>query len=348
MPEGDTLHRIEAALAPLVGHRVDDLRLPRQGTGASVVGDAVVDVEALGKNLLVTFSGGLVLHTHLKMTGLWHRYGRGEPWRRRADLAVAVIVAGPFQAVCFQAPIARLVPRRRIERELLLPLRGIDVVRADLDVERVLLGLRALPADTALGVALLDQGVVAGIGNVYKSEACFRARLSPAAPLAAVDDVRLRALIDDTAEVMRDNVAALASPGASPAVGHYRYERTTTTGCERGKGPIAVYGRAGEPCFVCGARIVMFRQGPLQRSSYACPRCQPSPPTTSTPSSSSSPSQSLLASSPASASASSSASSSASAATRVAGAAPGAPAAVAGVAPGERAAVVDGRGSDQT
>jgi endonuclease-8 len=282
VPEGDTLHRIEAALAPLVGWRVDDLRLPRLGIGGSVVGDVVTDVEALGKNLLVTFSGGLVLHTHLKMTGLWHRYERGEPWRRHRDLAVVVLVAGPFQAVCFHAPVARLVEARRIERELRLPLRGLDIVREDVDLARVLAGLRALAPQTPLGVALLEQGVVAGIGNVYKSEMCFRARLSPALPLAAVSDDALRALLQDTARVMRANVAVRSSVvvDSSAAVAHYRYERTTQTtraGCERGKGPIAVYGRAGEPCVVCGTAIGMFRQGPLQRSSYACPRCQPLP-----------------------------------------------------------------------
>jgi endonuclease-8 len=291
MPEGDTLHRIEQALAPLLGEVVEAFSLPRLGVGSSVVGDRVVDVEALGKNLLITFSGGLVLHTHLKMTGLWHRYARGERWRRRRDLAVAVLVAGPFEAVCFQAPIARLVPRRRIERELRLPLQGLDLVRDDVDMARVLAGLRALPPSTPLGVALLEQGVVAGIGNVYKSEACFRARLSPALPLSAVDDEQLRALLVDTARVMRANVARRdvvvggvggvgAVDGGSAAVAHYRYERTTRTtgaGCERGKGAIAVYGRAGEACFVCGATIVLFRQGALQRSSYACPRCQPAP-----------------------------------------------------------------------
>jgi endonuclease-8 len=290
MPEGDTLHRIERALAPLVGHRVEAFALPRRGIGGSVVGDTVIDVEALGKHLLITFSGGLVLHTHLKMTGLWHRYDRGEPWRRRRELAVAVLVAGPFEAVCFQAPIVRLVPRRRIEREVQGPLRGLDLVRADVDFDAVLAGLRTLPPETPLGVALLDQGVVAGIGNVYKSEACFRARLSPALPLRAIDDERLRALLSDTAALMRENVAqpdsgtAIAAgtggahAGGSAAVAHYRYERTTRTtraGCERGKGRIAVYGRAGEPCLDCGAPIVLFRQGPLQRSSYACPRCQP-------------------------------------------------------------------------
>lgn len=277
MPEGDTLHRIERALLPLLGEEVLAFRLPRLGIGSSVVGDVVTEVEAIGKNLLISFSGGLVLHTHLKMTGLWHRYARGEPWRRRSDLAVAVLVAGAYEAVCFHAPLVRLVPRRRIERELLLPMRGTDVVRDDFDVEQVLQSLRALPPSTPLGVALLEQSAVSGIGNVYKSEACFRARVSPAKALADVDDDTLRALLLDVSEVMRDNVAMAhgTHPDGSAAVAHYRYQRTTTTGCERGKGPIAVYGRVGLPCFQCGTTIVMFRQGAMQRSSYACPSCQP-------------------------------------------------------------------------
>jgi endonuclease-8 len=277
MPEGDTLHRIERALLPLIGQEVLAFRLPRLGIGSSVVGDVVTEVEAIGKNLLISFSGGLVLHTHLKMTGLWHRYVRGEPWRRRSDLAVAVLAAGAYEAVCFQAPLVRLVPRRRIERELLLPMRGTDVVRDDFDIDHVLQSLRALPTTTPLGVALLEQAAVAGIGNVYKSEACFRARLSPAKTLAAIDDDTLRALLLDVAEVMRANVAMPdgTSPSGSTAAAHYRYQRTTTTAAERGKGPLAVYGRAGLPCFQCGAAVVMFRQGAMQRSSYACPRCQP-------------------------------------------------------------------------
>jgi endonuclease-8 len=277
MPEGDTLHRIERALLPLIGQDVLAFRLPRLGIGSSVVGDVVTEVEAIGKNLLISFSGGLVLHTHLKMTGLWHRYARGEPWRRRSDLAVAVLVAGAYEAVCFQAPLVRLVPRRRIERELLLPMRGTDVVRDDFDVEQVMQALRTLPPTTPLGVALLEQAAVSGIGNVYKSEACFRARISPARALGAIDDDALRALLLDVAEVMRENVAMAhgTSQDGSTAAAHYRYQRTTTTGCERGKGPIAVYGRVGLPCFQCGSAVVMFRQGAMQRSSYACPRCQP-------------------------------------------------------------------------
>ncbi len=274
MPEGDTLHRIERALAPLVGHEVFDLTLPRHGLGASVVGDTVVGVEALGKNLLISFSGGLVLHTHLKMTGVWHRYDRGETWRRSASTAVAVVVAGPFEAVCFHAPLARLVERRRIARELRLPLRGRDILGDDLDIDVVVRSLRALPPSTPLGVALLDQRAIAGIGNVYASELCFRARLSPALPMGDVDDERLRGLLVDAASLMRRNVDMHSRGDGSTAVAHYRYQRTTTTGCERGKGPIAVYGRAQRPCAVCGTPIVMFRQGPALRSTYACPRCQ--------------------------------------------------------------------------
>jgi endonuclease-8 len=112
---------------------------------------------------------------------------------------------------------------------------------------------------------------------VYKSEACFRARLSPTTALANITDDALQALLLDVADVMRSNVAMAHAAGTdgSTAAAHYRYQRTTTTGCERGKGPIAVYGRVGLPCFQCGTAIVMFRQGAMQRSSYACPRCQP-------------------------------------------------------------------------
>ena len=95
--------------------------------------------------------------------------------------------------------------------------------------------------------------------------------------MAAIDDDTLRAVLLDVADVMRANVAMphATTADGSTAAAHYRYQPTTTTGCERGKGPIAVYGRVGLPCFQCGAAIVMFRQGAMQRSSYACPRCQP-------------------------------------------------------------------------
>ena len=318
MPEGDTLHRIADALQVLVPLTVRSLSLPRQGLGLSVAGDTVTEVRAVGKNLLVFFSGGLVLHTHLKMTGIWHVYGPGERWRRPVDMAVAVVDVGSAVAVCFQAPLVRLIERRRAERELIVPLGTIDLIAGVCDLDEVLRRLRTLPGATPLGVALMDQERVGGIGNVYKSEGLFRAGLSPLATIASVDDNRVRTLLADVQWIMRNNVArrtpvqadAVAPP--SQAVAHYRYTRTTTTtrpqvttdatardraspvdvvglvidlrtlptrttrsGCEVGKGPIAVYGRAGQPCPACGTTIVMVRQGSLQRSSYFCPCCQP-------------------------------------------------------------------------
>ncbi len=329
VPEGDTLHRIANAMQVLVGERVRELSLPRQGLGASVRGDVVTAVRAVGKNLLVSFSGGLVLHTHLKMTGLWHVYAPQERWRRPARMVVAIIDVGTVVAVCFQAPLVRLIDKRRAEREIIAPLARLDLIAETCDLDEVIQRLRALPAETPLGVALLEQAHVAGVGNVYKSEGLFRAGLSPLAPLVAISDADLRRLLTDLQQLMRDNVASGVVRGddamgpRSAAVEHYRYTRTTTgtpfpvvpvvnddavvndgaaeakndgapdgiafgsiaegelptrttrTGCERGKGPIAVYGRVGSPCPVCDATIAMVRQGSLQRSTYFCPRCQP-------------------------------------------------------------------------
>ncbi len=324
MPEGDTLHRIARALQPLVGQRVAALSLPRQGLGASVAGDVVDEIVAVGKHLLIGFGGGLCVHTHLKMTGVWHRYAAGQAWRRPTSTAVVVLRAGAFEAVCFGAPLARLVERRRAWREVVLPLSRIDLVADTFDAGEALARLRLL-SSLPIGVALLEQRAVAGIGNVYKSEGLFRAALDPFAPLSAVDDDRLAALLDDLRALMRANVFAGAGPPTGgtdgvpagravlDAVQAYRYRRTTTTGlattpagtaarnapvlgatrttrsgCEVGKGPIAVYGRAGQPCFLCGAAVAMQRQGPLQRSTYFCLRCQGVGSSSSSPSSSAS------------------------------------------------------------
>jgi endonuclease VIII len=272
VPEGDTLHRIANALQVLVPLTVRALLLPRQGLGHSVAGDTVTEVRAVGKNLLVFFSGGLVLHTHLKMTGLWHVYAPGERWRRSTWSAVAIIDVGDAIAVCFQAPLVRLIERRRAEREIVLPLASIDLIAAQADIGEVMRRLRALPATMPVGVALMDQECVGGVGNVFKSEGLFRARIHPHAIMGSIDDDRLHALLQDLQTIMRDNVGQRAA-GPADAVAQYRYTRTTTT--TDIQAPLAVYGRAGQPCFVCGGAIARVRQGPQQRSSYFCPHCQP-------------------------------------------------------------------------
>ena len=303
VPEGDTLHRVARALVVLEGQPVLAVTLPRQpGRGASLAGAVVDEVQAVAKNLLITFDTGLVLHTHLMMTGVWHLYAQGERWRRSPDVAVAVVAAGPWVAVCFGAPVVRLVERRRIERELLLAGAATDLLADDntFDLDEILRRLRDRNA-VPLGEAVMDQRAVGGIGNVYKSEGLFRRGLDPFATTAVFDDVELRDLLLELRALMRFNVernTQRAQTGTA-AVQHYRYNRVTTvtlkllqatgvlpssmmptrttrTGCERLKGPIAVYGRQHQKCFVCGDVVRMQRQGAARRSTYFCATCQPS------------------------------------------------------------------------
>jgi endonuclease-8 len=186
-------------------------------------------------------------------------------------------------AACFSAPVVRFVRTRELPRLLGPEHLGPDILGATFDVEEAVLRLAARP-DVPLGVALLDQRRVAGIGNVYKSELCFHARLSPLARVSSIDRDALRRLVKLTREIMQDNVAKRRT-GADARrhhAPHYLYERDTTLGarrttpkgCEVGKGPIFVYGRAGKPCFSCGAPIVRSYQGDARRSTYRCPSCQ--------------------------------------------------------------------------
>jgi endonuclease-8 len=285
MPEGDTLHRLADAMRPrLLGRRVLAVEAPRLAARTdALVGTAVIGVQAYGKWLVIGFESGVSLLTHLRMDGLWHVYAPGERWRRaRSRLRVAIAVEDAV-AVCFSAPIVRFVRSRDVARVLGPDRLGPDILGTSFDARATAARLRGAP-DVPLGVALLDQRRVAGIGNVYKSELCFHARLSPLAPVSSVGLDVLESLLVLTREVMQDNVAK-RRPGVDVRrhhAPHYLYERdttlaarrTTSKGCEVGKGPIYVYGRAGKPCFLCGAPIVRTYQGEQRRSTYRCPRCQ--------------------------------------------------------------------------
>lgn len=251
MPEGDTLHRAALRLRPLLeGRRVRALDLPRRAERVhAVAGQRVDAVEARGKNLLVWFEGGLVLHTHLKMNGVWRGYGPGERVPGiGGDVVVALDVDGAF-AVCWRAPIVRVLRASEVERDPMLGALGPDPIDLDFDPGEVLRRLRARDA-TPLGVALLDQRALAGIGNVWKSELLFEHRLDPFAPIARFEDDELRALLATASRRMRGGFA-------------------------RGIRPRRVYGQAGAPCPRCGEAIAMARQGSMGRSTYHCARCQP-------------------------------------------------------------------------
>ncbi len=262
MPEGDNVARIADVLgAVLVGREVVAARgRPGGARLERVVGAIVESVEARGKHLLIGFSGGLALHSHLGLTGSWHRYRRGEPWRRPASRAVAVLETDEASCVCFDAPTVELLDSRAVAVHPALAKLGPDVAADDFDAPAAAARARRLaPPDRPLGEVLLDQRIVAGLGNVYRSELPFRARLSPFTPLGSVPDQTFVALLDDAARLV----------SASHAAG-----RRVTTAAGVG-GRLYVYGRTGRPCLRCATSIRSAVHGAPARRVYWCPRCQP-------------------------------------------------------------------------
>lgn len=252
MPEGDTIFRAARRLhTALVGRplsRFDGppITIPR-------VGRVIVDVRSRGKNLIVGFDDGLLLCTHLLMNGSWHVHRPDEPWRKPSTRATVVMQNDAWVVIGFDLPIARFA-RSEAHVPHLARL-GVDLL-SDAPLESALPRMRALGA-VPIGVALMRQHAVAGIGNVYKSEVLFLERLDPFAPLAAFDDATLLRVLERSRTLMRANVGG---------------GRRTTRRGEGGR--VWVYGRSGETCFVCGTLVRMRRQGDDGRSTYWCPECQ--------------------------------------------------------------------------
>jgi endonuclease VIII len=258
VPEGDTITRAARNLdAALAGRRLVRFEAPRLVGRPPRPGLTVRSVEARGKHLLVHFSDGRALHTHLRMNGSWHLYRLGEPWRRPHSRARVVLeVDDGTIAVCFSAPTVELVDPGRTDQRRALDTLGPDLCRADADLDEADRRLARLDPDTEIGVALLNQRVAAGIGNVYKSEVCFACRVDPGRRLADLDDATRQSLLRTAATLLRANLDTA--------------RRTTVPG------GLAVYGRAGAACRRCGTTIRRRRQGDQARSSYWCPTCQPS------------------------------------------------------------------------
>jgi endonuclease-8 len=264
VPEGDTLFKTAARLKPaLQGHALTRFEAPRLRGDAPQLGERIELVEARGKHLLVHFDGGLVLRTHLRMTGSWHVYRERERWRKPAYLARAVVGADSgWLGVCFQAPVVETYHRAGAEPAALAGL-GPDLCRPESLTDGVLDQIveRAAQlggAGTTLGEALLDQRIAAGIGNVYKSEACFAVGVDPGSPFEAVDEPTRRQVWSVAARQLQANLGQAE-------------RRTHPAG-------LAVYGRRGQSCHRCGTPIRMARHGEQARSSYWCPTCQPPAP----------------------------------------------------------------------
>jgi endonuclease-8 len=265
MPEGDTIFRTAAVLRDaLLGQRLTVARAqPRPGLGrvpdlSRLVGAEVTSVESHGKHLLIGFSNGLTLRSHMRMTGSWHRYRPGETWRRPARYASAVLETDRSVAVAFDAPVIELLSDADRRRSRPLTELGPDLLGAEFDMDEALRRLRERGSDE-LGNALLDQRAVAGIGNVVKSETAFIKRADPWAPVSAFSDDDLRRILATARRLLQSNTGGGA--------------RVTTGDPRRGQ-QLWVYGRAARPCRRCGGLVRRARQGEFARTTYWCPRCQ--------------------------------------------------------------------------
>jgi len=257
MPEGDTIHKAARRMRAVLLDRVpDEIRTPHPRHAADrwpqrLAGRAVRAVDAHGKHLFVRFDGELTLHSHLRMTGAWGVHRDGARWTRPSRRAWLVIRAGEWSVVEFDGPVLELMrePRTRFDRRLAAL--GPDIVGERFDGDAFLRRLREQDGSRAIGDALLDQRVVAGIGNVWKSESCFAARVDPWRQLARLPDEEALEIVSIANEQMTRSAESDA------------FSR-----------PRDVYRRAGEPCRRCGAKILSRAQGDDNRTTYWCPGCQ--------------------------------------------------------------------------
>jgi endonuclease-8 len=276
VPEGDTLFRTAAVLREaLLGRTVRRAWGRPGGPALERLRDRRVEsVEARGKHLLIGLSGGLTLHTHLRMHGSWHRYRPREAWRRSPARAVAVLEMPEAVAVCFDAPTVELLPTRGLAHHPVLGTLGPDLLDPGLETAAVAarLGDRALAA-VPLGEALLDQTILAGLGNVYRSEVCFLAGLDPTARLGDLDPAVVRHVAGLALDLLRANRLRPARATTPDLLG----ASLASSGPRRPGQELWVYRRTGRPCRRCGTPIRSAAGGALARRWYWCPRCQPRP-----------------------------------------------------------------------
>ena len=267
MPEGDSLYQLAAKLAPVLqGREVLSFTARRLTNDAarSLVGRRIESVVAKGKNLLVRFDDARVLHVHLRMEGrIFVERPRSAFWApERFEPDLRIVVPGG-SIVGRRLPVVRLLARE--ERAPDLAALGPDLTREGWDEDEALRRMRALPRTRAIAEALLVQRVAAGIGNVYKSEVLFLERVDPRAPLGALDDATLRALLRRASVLLRRNLD-----------GGPRTTRPTLGGPR-----LWVYGRGGRPCLRCKTPVARVldrtEAGTAGRSTYFCPHCQAQP-----------------------------------------------------------------------
>jgi endonuclease-8 len=275
VPEGDSIFRaartLHRALAGKIVTRVESVlpALTRIHEDAPLIGRTMNEVSAAGKHLLMRFSGDLVLRTHMRMNGSWHIYRPGERWQRPARDMRIVIATADFVAVAFNVPVAEFLTVRALARQPELRRLGPDLLGAGFDPVEAARRIRER-AGHEIAEVVLDQRVVAGAGNVYKSEILFLCRINPFTRVAALTDGQVAEVVQTARSLLAANVGNVATGAIVTYVGMRRTTRRADP-AER----LWVYGRAGLPCRECGTLVTRRAQGPDARLTYWCPRCQP-------------------------------------------------------------------------
>lgn len=245
MPEGDALHRAAERLRPLVGQRIEaespNPRGEATGVARAVDGRVLEGVDAVGKHLLLRFEGGVVLRSHLRMNGRWRLDPRG---RERRGMPWLVLRGREWEATQWNGPVLTL--EKRAVRRL-----GPDLLADGTEVAAVVARMRLADQSLLVGEALVDQRLVAGIGNMWLAEALWHARVSPWRPLSDLSDDELAETLTWAREHMRAGVRGSRSPQS-------------------------VYRRAGRPCLRCGTPLSSRGLGDMNRTAYWCSACQPS------------------------------------------------------------------------
>ena len=274
MPEGDTIFRaartLNRALAGQVVTGFESVlpKLSRVDFDAGVVGRMVEDVTAHGKWIRMNFSGGLTLLTHMLMSGSWHIYRPQEAWQRRAANMRIVVKTENVWAVAFNVPIAEFHTAHTLRRRAGYKSLGQDVLGSEFDPRQSLENLR-LHGSLEVGPALLSQSIMAGLGNVFKSEVCFACGVNPFRRVGDLSMEEAACLVNTARKFLLANVGENSGDQIVTYTGMRR-----TTGRANREERLWVYGRRGEPCRRCGAAIESRKQSPDARTTFWCPQCQ--------------------------------------------------------------------------
>ena len=278
MPEGDTIYRTARALTRAIGGKTVTrfesayAQLTSADDNEPFTGQTITHIEARGKWLLIHFSRGNILATHMLMSGSWHIYRPGEPWQDKAANARIIIETADFAAVGFRIPLARMYTEQSLALDRKIPRTESDVLSASFDAANAVKRLVSRAHDE-LGDALLRQDVLAGVGNVFKSEICFLLGLSPFRAVATISRQQAKEIVAMAQKLLAANVLEDSS---DRIVTYGGKNRRTTSNADPDEN-LWVYRRKNEPCRRCGTPIQRALQGPNARSTYWCPTCQPLP-----------------------------------------------------------------------